>query len=197
MLHQASSLASAQCTPALSALTSGTPESFLPASSAIAASLSALRLAQAPPEHSSCTLPSSDETGGTWPGPSTPGSTSPAHSPAAASLTAHGLAADAARAILLASFLQKQLAPIKAARGAAHCSSLAQLSQSRASNVCGRMPKHVDAAGPSGSLWFHVAGLGCMPSMGRGPRRPLPQHSDPASPAGWLRRAAGSGRRFI
>ena len=82
MLHQTSSLASAQCTPALRALTSGTPESFPPpTSSATAASLTALRLAQAPQEHSSRTLPSSDETGGTRPGPSTPGSTSPARSP--------------------------------------------------------------------------------------------------------------------
>ena len=196
MLHQARSLASAQCTPALRALTSGTPESFLPASSATVASLTALRVAQAPQEHSSRTLPSSDGTGGTRPGPSTLASTPPARSPTAASLTAHGLATDAPGAILTASFLQKQLAPTKAAQGAAHCSSLAQLSQSRAGDVGGRMPRHVDAAGPSGALWFHAAGLGCMPSMGHGPRRPLPKHSDPASPAGWLRRAAGSGRRI-
>lgn len=93
------------------------PRDLFPACSATAVSRTALRLAQALPEHSSRTLPSSDKTGGTWPGPSTPGGTPPARSPTAASLTAHGLGTGTP--IRPASFLQKQLAPTKAARGAA------------------------------------------------------------------------------
>lgn len=69
MLHQASSLASAQCTPALSALTSGTPESF--------PSLQALQ--QRPAQWHSA-----------W--PKHPQGIPHARSPAATKLAAHGLA---------------------------------------------------------------------------------------------------------